>query len=523
MKKLTCSVYTFEDLIGDDFLYVDKTAYLWQLIAHGKGMYFLARPRRFGKSLTVSTLQAIFEGKKELFKDFAIYDKPYDWKAYPVIHLDFGDIRGNTPAELENSLQELLSEVAKHFQVELKTDNAQSQFRELILSLSERGRVVILIDEYDKPVLGNVANAQALGILKVLKDFFSVIKGTEPYQRFVFLTGVSKFSHVSVFSDLNHLQDLTMNPAFATMLGYTQEEFEKYFADRIDAVAGELKLSKAELLKKIKAHYNGYRFEENAATVYNPVSLALFFLEGGKFNNYWFKTGTPTALLELMKKSNFNYSAALQTPVSEAFFDSFEISNLKPKTLLYQTGYLTIDKCVQKTVPYTDTTVREYYLHFPNFEVERSFNEQLLEYYTNVQTDMVQSFLNKLISAVGSGDADGFLKQLQVMFADIPYTIHVANEHYYQTIFFVICDMLKFMVQAEICTNDGRVDMMVGAGDWIYVIEFKLNQSAEKALTQIQNKDYARKFRKEGKRIMLLGVNFDSQAGQITDWLKEEL
>ena len=213
----------------------------------------------------------------------------------------------------------------------------------------------------------------------------------------------------------------------------------------------------------------------------------------------------------------------LTEPVSEAFFDSFEISNLKPKTLLYQTGYLTIDKCVQAKVPYTDHTITEYYLHFPNREVERSFNEQLLEYYAAVQADDAQQLISKLITSVGSGDVDGFMNQLKVMFANIPYSIHVANEHYYQTIFFVICDMLRFMVQAEICTNDGRIDLMVAAGDWIYVMEFKLNKSAEEAMEQIHNKEYALKYQREEKHIMLLGVNFDSQSGQITNWLKEQI
>ena len=209
--------------------------------------------------------------------------------------------------------------------------------------------------------------------------------------------------------------------------------------------------------------------------------------------------------------------------VSEAFFDSFEISNLKPKTLLYQTGYLTIDKSVQTKIPYTEHTVTEYYLHFPNREVERSFNEQLLEYYAAVQADDAQQLITKLITAVGSGDVDGFMNQLRVMFANIPYSIHVADEHYYQTIFFVICEMLRLMVQAEICTNDGRIDLMVAAGEWIYVMEFKLNQSAEDAMEQIHDKKYARKYQRDGKRIMLIGVNFDSKTGQIANWLKEQV
>ena len=278
-----------------------------------------------------------------------------------------------------------------------------------------------------------------------------------------------------------------MDARFATMLGYTQEELDANFRDRIAAIAGNREID--EFKSAIKSWYNGYRFEENAKTVYNPVSLAKFFESCGKFNNYWFTTGTPTFLLELIMKSKFNYSDMFTDPVSESFFNAFEITRLKPMVLLYQTGYLTIKNCVEDKIPFTDQTIRKYYLRFPNREVERSFNEQLLEYCTAIQSESSQDFLSKLITAVGTGDADNFMKLIQSVFAGIPYPIHVImDEHYYQTVFFVICDLLKLMVQAEVCTSSGRIDMMVAAGDWIYVIEFKLNRSAGKAMEQIENK-----------------------------------
>lgn len=523
MKNLTSSVYTFEKLIDGNFLYVDKTEYIWKLIQPAYAQYFLSRPRRFGKSLTVSTLEAIFQGKRELFKGLALYDKPYDWKQYPVIHLDFGDIKSSSPEQLEDSLQQLVAEIAAQFEVPLKTSNAQAQFRELVLALGKNEKIVILIDEYDKPILGNVTNPEIDEILKELKGFFSVVKATEPYQRFVLLTGVSKFSHVSIFSDLNNLTDITAEADFATMLGYTQEELEYYLGERIGELAERSENSKEEMLSKIKAWYNGYRFHADANTVYNPVSLASFFRNKGEFNNYWFQTGTPTFLLKLMKERDFNYSEALTSPVSGSFFNSFEISNLDPLVLLYQTGYLTIDKAVDVQMPYSNRIIRKYYLHFPNLEVEESFNECVLDYYVAMKKGSAQQFQEELVTAVGDGNVDKFMDILKSVFANIPYSLHLKGEQNYQTVFYVICDMLRLYVQAKSYTNDGRIDMVVEAGNWVYILEFKLDQSAEKALKQIHEKNYAQKFRHRGKRIMLIGVNFDSESGQIEKWISEEL
>ena len=524
MKDLTSSVYTFEDLIQGNFLYVDKTEYIWQLIRPAKGLYFLSRPRRFGKSLTVSTLKAVFEGKKELFKGLALYGKPYDWKPYPIIHLDMANCDVHSEEDLRDYLVRMMTRLAKQHNVSVDIQRTQlsSSFSELIEEIAKDTPAVILLDEYDKPILENISNPNVLTIRDILADFYSSIKKEIDYERFVFITGVTKFCHVSLFSKLNNLTDITMDYDYASMLGYTQEELENYFADRIELASKQLNMPKDRLLPKIKAWYDGYRFHEDAPSVYNPVSLAEFFTRRFEFNNYWFATGTPSFLLELIMKSKFNYSEIFSEAVSESFFNAFEITRLKPMVLLYQTGYLTIKNCVEDKIPFTDQTIRKYYLRFPNLEVERSFNEQLLEYCTAIQSESSQDFLSKLITAVGTGDADNFMKLIQSVFAGIPYPIHVKDEHYYQTVFFVICDLLNLAVQAEVCTSSGRIDMMVAAGDWIYVIEFKLNQSAGKAMEQIENKEYAMKYRKEGKRIMLLGVNFDFNTGNITDWIKEE-
>ena len=524
MKDLTSYVYSFEEMIQGNFLYVDKTEYIWNMIRPRSAGYFLSRPRRFGKSLTLSTLKAVFQGKKELFKGLSLYDKPYDWKPYPIIHLSFADynVVSNAKEELPAYLMTKVRRSAEEYSISLPEDTPANCFGYLIDKLYEKKQVVILVDEYDKPILNNITDPDVGEILKCLKGFYSVLKDRNNQERLLFVTGVSKFCHVSLFSDLNNLTDITMNRSYAGMLGYTQEEFETYFADRIELASKQLSMPKEQLLPKIRDWYDGYRFHEDSPSVYNPVSLAEFFGNDCEFKNYWFSTGTPSFLLELIMKSKFNYADATGSPVSESFFNAFEITRLKPMVLLYQTGYLTIDKCVEKKVPFTDQTVREYYLRFPNLEVERSFNEQLLEYCTAIQTESSQEFFSKLIIAVGTGDADGFVKLFQSVFADIPYSIHVKDEHYYQTVCYVICDLLNLMVQAEVCTNSGRIDMVVHAGDWIFVLEFKLNKSAEEAMKQIEHKEYAMKYRKDGKKIMLIGVNFDFNSGNITDWIKEE-
>ena len=526
MKDLTSSVYSFEKLRREGYLYVDKTEFIWKLINPAGESYFLSRPRRFGKSLTLSTLKAVFEGKKELFKGLAIYDKPYDWKPYPVIYLSFADYASvnNTIEKLDLYLLRKVKEAAKDLGVVLpEVNDSSAAFAGLMGCYKEREQqVVILVDEYDKPILDNITNPDVREFLKCMKGFYSILKDRNSQERLLFVTGVSKFCHVSLFSDLNNLTDITMDYDYASMLGYTQEELETYFSDRIELASKQLNISKDHLLPKIKAWYDGYRFHEEAQRVYNPVSLAEFFTKRFEFKNYWFTTGTPSFLLELIMKAKFNLERSFDAPVGGSFFNAFELDNLDPQVLLFQTGYLTIDRAENRMVPFTTTSIKEYYLRFPNQEVEESFNDSLLAYCTSVRKQNAQELILKLITAVGTGDADEFIEQIRSVFANIPYPIHVKDEHYYQTVFFVICDLLKLMVQAEICTNRGRIDMMVAAGEWIYVIEFKLNKTAGEAMKQIENREYALKYRKEGKRIMLLGVNFDFDSGNITDWIKEE-
>ena len=523
MKDLTSSVYSFENLIKGNFLYVDKTEYIWQLIRPAHAMYFLSRPRRFGKSLTLSTLKAVFEGKKELFKGLAIYDKPYDWKTYPVIHLDMNGRDFGSVEKMERSFRQILMEQAEINGVDLPETASNTMFHKLIKTLRDRnGDVVILLDEYDKPILNNISKPDSRVFLDALKVFYSVIKEKNGMIRLAFITGVSKFCHVSLFSDLNNLTDITMSSDYATMLGYTQEEFETNFTEQINAAEKKQSLSHEDFLAEIKNWYDGFRFHANSESVYNPVSLASFLGNGGEFRNYWFQTGTSSFLFEIMKEQSFNLPEALETPVSASFFEAFEIDRLNPKTLLYQTGYLTIGQTIKVPVPFTKIQNTEYTLVFPNYEVKSSFNDHLLEYYTNVRTDQSQRLIRNLIQDIGSGNADGFMKQLQVLFANIPYDMRGKQEHDYQTVIYVIFMMLHYFIEAEHHTSEGRIDLMLSAGEWIYVIELKLNRTAEEAMQQIRDNNYALKFRNREKRIMLIGANIDSEKGRLTDWIREE-
>ncbi|MBR4663452.1 MAG: AAA family ATPase, partial [Lentisphaeria bacterium] len=440
MKDLTSYVYNFEELIQGNFLYVDKTEYIWNLIRPSCAGYFLSRPRRFGKSLTLSTMKAVFEGKKELFKGLALYDKPYDWKPYPIINLSFGDynVASDAVSELPGYLMAKIQNIAQEHSIMLQGNTPGLCFGYLIDRLSQKGQVVILLDEYDKPILDNITSPDVRSLLKILKGFYSVLKDRNDKERLLFVTGVSKFCHVSLFSDLNNLTDITMDARYATMLGYTQEEFETCFADRIELACGQLNMPKEELLPEIKAWYDGYRFEENAQKVYNPVSLAKFFESGCKFNNYWFTTGTPSFLIELVKKTRFDFDNILSRPVSSMVFNAFEVDKLDALTLLLQTGYLTIKSMVRKfNMPW-------YWLDFTNREVSFSFNTALLNAYSHKTDNFVVAFCEQLADAMDNGNVKQLRKVMETFFAGISYEIHHKDESNFQNIFFAIFRLLGY-------------------------------------------------------------------------------
>ena len=516
MKNLTSSVYSFEKLRNEGYLYVDKTEFIWNLINPAGESYFLSRPRRFGKSLTLSTLKAVFQGKKELFKGLAIYDKAYDWKPFPIIHLDMGNCDIHTPDELSGYLNDLLTNTATSFGLQLRGELLTTRFENLLEDIAKQGPLVIFVDEYDKPILNNITSPQAKEILQVLKGFYSNIKKAENNLRFAFITGVSKFCHVSLFSDLNNLTDITMDARYATMLGYTQQEFETNFKEQIEAVEKKLDLSHADFLAEIKAWYDGYRFEEDAESVYNPVSLARFFEQGGKFKNYWFETGTPSFLMELVKKTRFNFDDVLSKPVSSMAFNAFEIDKIDPLTLLLQTGYLTIKSMVKKY------NMSWYWLDFPNREVSFSFNTTLVNAYTRKSDNWIVNFTEQLAEAMETGNVKQLRKAMEVFFAGIPYDVHHKDESNFENIFFAIFRMMGYYIKAESRTNDGRIDAVAETEKYVFIFEFKLDND-DSALSQIKEKQYYKRYELSNKKIFLNGVRFDTQTGQIADWQTEEV
>ncbi|MFT5126768.1 MAG: hypothetical protein ACI8W8_000363 [Rhodothermales bacterium] len=518
MKPITTSSYTFSALIDGGYVYVDKTAQIHGIIAAHKGQYFLSRPRRFGKSLLLSTLKAIFQGRRELFAGLAIADTDYAWQPHPVIHLDLGSSQAKSPEALETRLRDLVDDQAKALRVTLTRTDAAARFHELVLLVHERsGPVVILIDEYDKPLLGHLGDHElAPQIQSVLEAFYSVVKATEAAQRFVLITGVSKFARVSIFSDLNNLTDLTMHRRAGTLLGYTQEELEANFPDYINRLAASEACTREAILVRLRKWYNGYRFERRAETVYNPVSVGKCF-EEIDFKNFWFETGTPTFLVNLLKDRPVNLSSLADTPLTEASFSTYDACSLEPLPLLLQTGYLTILRGESIGGHLV------YHLGFPNEEVSWSFSRWLAQGYCELPDPEFDNAVFTLSRAFRANDLDAARDQLRIFFAGVPYSIQLANEKYYQTIFFVIFKLLGTTIDCEVCTNIGRIDATVKTDSHVYIFEFKMSGDAKAALAQIRDRKYYERYENDGKSITLIGAAFDAETRNIEAWEAIEL
>ena len=510
LKPITTSVYTFRDLIEGGFLYVDKTEQIQRLVAPSKGQYFLARPRRFGKSLLLSTLKSIFLGERHLFDGLALATFDRDWQTYPVIHIDLGSRQASSGTELQRLLSYAVDDAAGQYGLTLTRQESAARFQELVEKLAGGGKVVILIDEYDKPILGSIHDLeQATEIKNVLKAFYSVIKTTEPLQRFAFLTGVSKFSRVSVFSDLNNLTDLTMDARCAAICGYTQEELETNFAGYVERLAETQGDSVPEVLDRVREWYNGYRFSKAETAVYNPVSTGRLF-DTEDFANYWFETGTPSFLINLLKKQDYPVEEISGLQVDELGFSAYEIENLAPEPLLFQTGYITICDYDPDTGIYT--------LDYPNREVRNAFLRYLMDAFTPVRKELAGSHLVKLVRALEEGDLELLFKHLRVFFENVPYDITLAHERYYQTIFYLVFKIIGAQIDCEVRTAAGRIDAVAMTDSCIYVFEFKLMGTAEQALEQIREKRYFEKYLADGREVLLVGAAFDPETRNIERW-----
>jgi hypothetical protein len=509
MKKLPVGKSDFKDIIENNFVYIDKTKYIYDLV-NGSGQYFLSRPRRFGKSMLVSTLENIFKGRKEFFKDLYIYDK-IEWKVYPIIKISFLNISYKTPEMLEESLTIFLSKVAKDYDIVLENSNYKEAFTELIEKLSKIEQVIILIDEYDKPLIDYIENtAQASKNREILKTFYSTIKGCEEYLKFVFITGVSKFSQTSLFSDLNNLNDITIDDNYNGICGYKKKDIENNFQDYIEELAIEYNKSLNEIFEDIKIWYNGYSWDGNEF-LYNPFSVLNLFSKK-TFSNYWFKSGSPTFLLKLIKTKKYNLTKVEKIEVADDTFDKYNIENISIIALLFQTGYLTIKKRVKST----QGTI--YTLDYPNFEVKKSLLEHLISEYSGESNGAKSIFINQLRQNLINKEFDEFIEILKSLFAGLVYETQVNKEDFYSSIMYMILSLCGIYGDFEPMTNKGRLDCVIELKKIIYIIEFKVNASADIALRQIYEKKYYEKYLNRNKEIYLVGLAFNKEEKNISDY-----
>ena len=519
MEKIATDTYSFERLREEGFTYVDKTDELYAMASGESGVqFFMARPRRFGKSLAVSTLKHLFEGRRELFQGLKIEPK-WDWsKKWPVLHLDMGSCQTKTIPELHKRWREILANECVRNGISFRDDeNPATAFERVandLAAMSPDGRMVLLVDEYDKPLLGHLMKPDVAEFRDALKAFYSVIKTLEGKQRFTFITGVSKFSKVSIFSDLNNLNDWTMDLTAATLFGYTHEEVKAYFPGRIQALAEANGLTEEEAFDKIIEWYDGYRFHPSARYVINPVSLGQCF-QKKEFNDYWSSTAVPTFLIDILKKNPLDFSTV---GISDASLNAYEPDNPQIVTLLYQTGYLTIKSFKQMG------TARRYELKFPNLEIENSFLDHLVSAYVGKNFDVSTGYAYAAGEALYEHDVPKFMKALKSFFTDIPYDMtDRQNEQMWQTIVYVVLRSIGINVNGEVKTHDGRIDLVVDLPNDVYILEMKLDRPAAEAMEQIKGKDYAGKYELSGKRITLIGISFSAEKRTIVEDLVEKL
>lgn len=511
--KYPIGIQDFVKLRQGGFAYVDKTKFVYKLADEGS-YYFLSRPRRFGKSLFLSTLEAYFLGRKELFEGLAIYDMEKEWKSHPIFYIDLNTANFRD----ENSLYEVLnSHVSvweeKYGAREYETTLAL-RFKGVIARAAEKeGRgVVILIDEYDKPILQTLRNEELQEKHRsLLKSFYSVLKTQDRYIRFAFITGVTKFGKVSVFSDLNNLMDISMDQRYISICGMTQNELLYNFREGIEQLGEAYGDTEEETLNKLKIRYDGYHFEEDTVGIYNPFSV-LNTLAKLRYKDYWFETGTPTFLVDLLKMHNYRLLDITREKVSGDVINSVDSMSTNPIPVIYQSGYLTIKGY--------DERFKKYRLGFPNKEVEEGFLNFLLPLYTSAGNNS-PFMVDEFVQDVESGNPERFMRRMKAFFADTSYQVVGDAELYFQNAMYLVFKIMGFYTQVERPTSDGRIDAIIQTPDYIYIIECKLDRTADEALRQINDSNYAAPFAMDKRRIYKIGVNFSSQTRGVEQWVIE--
>ena len=514
--KYPIGIQSFENIRTGGFVYVDKTALIYQLADLGK-YYFLSRPRRFGKSLLISTLEAYFLGKKELFEGLALERLETEWERYPVLHLDLNARNYENEDSLRAELNKHLSGWEEHYGLKADYSSApEERFFYVVRRASEQTgkQVVVLVDEYDKPLLSTIDRKELHDTYRdTLKAFFGVLKSQDAYIRFAFFTGVSRFSHVSIFSDLNNLEDISMDREYAAICGISEEELHTYFRESIENFAVANGRTAEEVCHTLKRQYDGYHFSEHGVGVYNPFSLLNAFKKK-KISDYWFKTGTPTFLVKLLQANDYDLRKLKGIYVGEATLANVDDNYGDPLPVLFFFFFLTI----------ADYDVElGYRLDFPNQEVERGFFDFLIPSYASINKSEVQGYLNRLTASLRQGHPDECLRTLQGMLSGKSYMIAGGDkEVHFQNTLYLIFVMLGYNVQVEQATSQGRMDVTIQTRDYVYVLELKLDKSAEEALRQIKEQQYARPFQGDPRKVFLIGVNFSSETRTLESWMVEE-
>ena len=518
LKRLyPIGIQTFEKIRNGNYLYIDKTEYVYRMAHSDSNYMFLSRPRRFGKSLLTSTLHCYFAGKKDLFKGLAIEKLETEWTEYPVLHFDMSLAKHVDKETLESMLDVQLFEHEKIYGKPERAVTLNDRMKTLIMRAYEQtGRqVVVLIDEYDAPLLDVVHEDENLPVLRnVMHNFYSPLKACDPYLRFVFLTGTTKFSQLSIFSELNNIKNISMDEPYAAICGITKEEMLEQMGGYIERFALSQEMSKEDTLLKLQEKYDGYHLTWPSPDVFNPFSLLNAF-EDGKLNSYWFGSGTPTYLIEMLRK--FHVLPSEVGHSMQAMAASFDAPTERMTTitpLLYQSGYVTIKDYDKYTELYT--------LDIPNREIRVGLMQSLLPNYLAYNTDMGLTTIGRMYGAIRLGDMDGALRLLQEFLSTVPYCDNTNYEGHYQQLFYIIFSLFGMYVDVEVRTPKGRVDVVMRTADMLYVIELKLGKDADAAMSQINLKNYPERFTLSGLPVVKVGISFDAEEHTLGDWLIEK-
>ena len=517
LKLYPVGIQTFERIRKENKLYIDKTEYVYRMTHSGGCYFFLSRPRRFGKSLLVSTFESYFSGKKELFEGLAIEKLEQKWMEYPVLHFDMSGGKHMEKEQLEDYLSNRLEAEERKWGITHSKRGVNDRLTELITTAYEISgkQVVVLIDEYDAPMLDVAHERKTLDELRnVMRNFYSPLKMCEPMLRFVFLTGITKFSQVSIFSELNNIKNISLDDEYAGVCGITKEELLTQMSEDIDVLAEALEMTREETIAKLKENYDGYHFSPASPDVFNPYSLLNCF-DDKNFGAYWFSSGTPTYLINMLRKFKVLPAKIGRSLARSSAFDA-PTENLKTITpLLYQSGYITIKGYDKMSQLFT--------LDLPNKEIKVGLFESLMPYYLEgMYAEEGDVAIAQMSVLIRQGDMDGALRLLQEFLGTVPYCNNTNYEGHYQQVLFIIFTLLThFVVDVEVHTPNGRVDVVMETEDTLYLIELKLNKSAQAAMQQINLKQYDQRFARCGKPIVKVGVNFDAKKGNIEDWIIE--